>query len=390
MSRALISRSRDLQRLVDEGYEVEIRSGFLLVHAVPYVNARKEVQRGTLISNLALAGDITAYGGDHVAFFIGEQPCNNDGTIITGIQHQMDRQQLAADLTADRSFSNKPTGGYADYFHKVSRYIEIISAPAASLSPEITAKTFKPVEMAEAESVFAYMDTASTRAGIAVIGGKLGGECVGIIGVGGTGSYVLDLVAKTHVQEIHLFDADRFVNHNAFRAPGAVSIDDLRLGLSKVAYFRDVYAKMRRGIFAHDHNVTESNLASLNQLTFAFVCIDKPSAKPAVFEKLEQLGISFVDVGMGIEAVDERLRGVLRVTTSTTTKREHLSRRISVGEIADDDYRTNIQVAELNALNAALAVIKWKKLRGFYLDLELEHESTYSIDCNLLTSDERQ
>ncbi len=55
----------------------------------------------------------------------------------------------------------------------------------------------------------------------------------------------------------------------------------------------------------------------------------------------------------------------------------------------DDDYDRNIQVADLNALNSALAVIKWKKLCGFYLDYEKEHHSTYTIDCNMLTSDDQ-
>ena len=36
----------------------------------------------------------------------------------------------------------------------------------------------------------------------------------------------------------------------------------------------------------------------------------------------------------------------------------------------------------LNALNAALAVIRWKKHRGFYLDLGREDRSTYTIDGN--------
>ena len=48
----------------------------------------------------------------------------------------------------------------------------------------------------------------------------------------------------------------------------------------------------------------------------------------------------------------------------------------------DNDYSRNIQVAELNALNAALAVIKWKKFLGFYIDIEQEHSSYYQIDGN--------
>ncbi len=52
-------------------------------------------------------------------------------------------------------------------------------------------------------------------------------------------------------------------------------------------------------------------------------------------------------------------------------------------------YDTNIQIADLNALNAALAVIKWKKLCGFYLDLDQEHHSTYTLDGNAMDNEER-
>jgi hypothetical protein len=53
-----------------------------------------------------------------------------------------------------------------------------------------------------------------------------------------------------------------------------------------------------------------------------------------------------------------------------------------------NEYSQNIQIADINALNAALAVIKWKKLRGFYTDLGHEHNTTYGIDTNTITNDE--
>ena len=114
--------------------------------------------------------------------------------------------------------------------------------------------------------------------------------------------------------------------------------------------------------------------------------------KRPIIEKLEELGIPFVDVGMGIELVDDQLQGIVRVTTSTAKKREHVrnKKRIGLsGGDADDVYSQNIQIAELNALNAALAVIKWKKLFGFYLDLENEHFSTYTLDGNLIINEDR-
>ena len=76
--------------------------------------------------------------------------------------------------------------------------------------------------------MFCYTDTASSRAEIGVVSAKLKGGAVGIVGLGGTGSYILDLVAKTPMAEIHLFDGDKLLQHNAFRAPGAPSIETLK------------------------------------------------------------------------------------------------------------------------------------------------------------------
>ena len=52
----------------------------------------------------------------------------------------------------------------------------------------------------------------------------------------------------------------------------------------------------------------------------------------------------------------------------------------------NNEYSRNIQIAELNALNAAMAVVRWKKLFGFYVDLENEHHSTYTTDGNMMLS----
>ena len=88
---------------------------------------------------------------------------------------------------------------------------------------------------------------------------------------------------------------------------------------------------------------------------------------------------------MGLELIDGSLGGILRVTASTPEKRDHVHQgRISfTGGGPDDIYSSNIQVADLNALNALMAVIKWKKIRGFYRDLKREHHSTYTTDGNM-------
>ena len=50
----------------------------------------------------------------------------------------------------------------------------------------------------------------------------------------------------------------------------------------------------------------------------------------------------------------------------------------------DAAYTTNIQTCELNALNAVHAVIKWKKLVGFYHDFDKEVSMNYTIDGNII------
>jgi hypothetical protein len=391
MSRQLISRSSDLKKLRDEGYDVEIRSGFLLVKDVPYVNAKKEVKLGILVSELTLAGDVTATPSTHVAMFAGEYPCDKDGSPLEKIRHG-GGQQLADNLTVQYSFSSKPAGGrsYKDYYEKMTAYVAIFLSHAHAIDPNVMAQTFPVIPTEEDESVFKYIDTASSRAGINMANKKLGLAKVAIVGLGGTGSYVLDLVAKTPVKEVHLFDGDVLLSHNAFRSPSAASVEELRSKPKKVAYLKDMYSKMRRGIVNHGYYIDASNVDELQGMDFVFLCIDAGDAKKLIVENLDKFGIPFIDVGMGVELVEDSLRGILRVTTSTAERRHHLRQRVSLASAGDNaDYDRNIQIADLNALNAALAVVKWKKLYGFYLDFEKEHNSTYTIDGNMLLSEDQ-
>ncbi len=395
MSLKPISHSTDLKKLCDEGYNLEIRSGYLLVKDVPYVNSRKEVKRGILVSKLILAGDVTARPDDHVAYFVGDHPCRADGKQIEQIKNSSQERNLAEGVVVQHTFSAKPKPSdfYADYYAKVTTYVAILSGPAQVIDPMITAKTFPVIEPGKEneETVFNYIDTASSRAEIHLVTKKLELGKIAIVGLGGTGSYVLDLVAKTPVKEIHLFDGDTFFQHNAFRSAGAPSIDDLKAKPRKVAYLKSLYSKMHRGIVDHAVYVETGNVEELQKMDFVFLCLDRGVAKKLIIEKLECFGLPFVDVGMGVNVTDDSLGGILRITTSTWNQRDHVRNRISFSDgDGGNEYDRNIQIADLNALNAALAVIKWKKLLGFYRDLKYEHHSTYTIDGNLLTNEDRR
>ncbi len=385
MSLAPFARSADLKLLREEGYLVQIKGNLLVLREVPYLNAKKELKRGALVSTLNLAGDVTQVPDTHVMHWIGEYPCNVDGQPIEALRHQDTPNDLGHGLVARHGFSNKPEGGYRDYHHKMTTYVAVISGPATTLSPGVSARG-NAVPEEEENSVFNYVDTASGRAGIGALTERLAQDTVAIIGLGGTGGYVLDLVAKTPAPEIRLFDKDDFLSHNAFRGPGAPSLDELREVPLKVDYWAAIYSRMRKRVIPHAVAIDASNAHLLDGVTFAFICIDDGPSKRAIIAKLEEIGASFVDVGMGLQLDDGSLGGILRVTTSTPEKREHVhGGRIDFSDDRGQDlYATNIQVADLNALNAIMAVIKWKKLRGFYRDLEREHHSTYTTDGNML------
>jgi hypothetical protein len=393
MSQQLINRSPDLKKLRDEGYDVEIRSSHLLVKDVPYVNARREVKRGILVSTLTLAGDVTTTPDNHVAYFIGDHPCRSDGTEIDQIKNASGRKALAEGLVVDNTFSAKPHDPYPDYYAKMTTYVSILEGQARAIEPAATANTFPVIEAGKdrEDTVFNYVDTASSRAEIDVIAKKLAIPKIAIVGLGGTGAYVLDLVAKTPVKEIHLFDGDAFLQHNAFRSPGAPSIEELRAKPGKAAYLQGIYAKMRGGIVVHPEYVGPENVELLREMQFVFLCLDHGTSKKLIVERLEEFGIPFIDAGMGVYVTDGMLGGVLRVTTSTPEQRDHFRRRVSFSDGDErNEYARNIQTADLNALNAALAVIRWKKRFGFYMDLDREHHCTYTVDGNTLTNEDRR
>lgn len=391
MSQPLINRSPDLKRLRDEGYGVEVRGNYLLVHSVPYVNAQRQVVFGSLVSELTLAGDVTVRPQTHVIYFTGDQPCNKDGTPIQQIIHQNATQQLLPGLMIRHTFSNKPPNGYADYYEKMTRYADILSSAAKAVDQSVDARTFKPIESSGNDSVFRYIDTASSRAGTSMISARVAGRRIAIVGLGGSGSYVLDFVAKTPVQEIHLFDDDLFLQHNTFRSPGAASLEDLRRQIKKVEYFAEVYGRMRTGIVPHAVRLDDTNVQVLREFDFVFVCVDRGSVRKVVLEWLIAHGVSFVDVGMGVEVTpDTKLFAVCRTTAGTPERTMHIPSRVPLTDANGDGvYTRNIQIAELNALNAAFAVIKWKKCAGIYEDVDQEHHSTYSTNFHLLTSEER-
>ena len=368
-------------------------AGTLIVRGIPHVEAAQTVRDGTLVVPLEMSGDRTAEPRIHMAFWSGGTPCDHRGAPLVQVVQSACRLDMGVGFPITHRLCSKPAGReFLDYHELVTTYVALITSHALRVDPGVTARVRREVVTVEdAESPFRYSDTASARIGTGALNRRFPAS-VGIIGLGGTGSYVLDLVAKTPVRTIHLFDDDAFLQHNAFRAPGAASVEELEAKRAKVDHFAATYSRMHTGIVPHRTKLGPENLDLLDAAGFVFICIDDGAAKGPIISRLERTGKSFVDVGLGLEMGPRGLFGTARITTSTPGMRDHVHEkaRIPLGVDAQADvYATNIQVADLNALNAALAVLRWKRLIGFYADGGQEHHATYDVDGNHMNNVDR-
>ena len=397
MSATLTSLNPDLAKLEAAGYRLRIvqgNSNHLIVEGIPAVNRKGEVVTGAIYSPLELdaSGRVRNPVANHQCWWIGDDPpCDATGRVMDELIANPEPEPKGDGITTRVGMSRKlktATGHiqYPDYFEKVTTYVALVWGPAAQINPARTPKIDKPVPavVVAQENVFHYPDMATTRAGLGAATTKLLVERVAIIGLGGTGAYILDLLAKTPVGEIHLFDGDVFEVHNAFRAPGAPAKCDLT-NPRKVDWFGTQYDRMRTGIVRHACHVEAEQLPELRGFSFVFIAIDDPKAKKVIVDFLLTENIPFIDVGMDVSLDrDVYLRGQVRITVATPEVNAHIEQVVSFADGPENNVYQNIQVADLNMLNAAHAVVKWKKLLGFYADDIKEHHSLYVIQSGAL------
>jgi hypothetical protein len=396
MSLKLTGPDSGLQRLCDEGFELDIQQQHLLVHSVPYVAPDRTVKRGTMVSLFIESGGSILppcqNGDTHQVWWTGEYPCFADGRPIEEIRNEDSCQELLKGCTVKHRFSNKPAGwdNFPDHYTKMVHYVTLLESQARVIDSSADARTGRTIKTEEVQSVFQYADTASARAEITTTSARLALRRVAIIGIGGTGSYVLDQIAKTPVGEIHLFDGDTFLQHNAFRSPGAATLEDIEERLPKTDYFQRKYSAMHRGIVSHPHHLDESNVGNLTGFDFAFICVDRGTARALLANYLVTNEIPFIDVGMNLHMAKEsgKLMGTSRYTLATPEQSDHLAQYLPMEDEEEDLlYRQNIQVADMNAMNAQLAVMKWKQYLGFYQDDFSSHNGTFSVNLMSLTRD---
>ena len=364
----LANHNDDIRRLLEKGYALRIDGAHLVVRDIPYLDHQQALQVGTIVAKLEFIDKVRVKQDDHQIYFAGSMPYGLNGQPIPNLGGGPSTIVLnKTDVVVQRSFSNKPEGGFADFFHKIEHYVWVIAGPAIELRGG-NPLTFRVDTEATAGSVFKFHDTLTSRAEIGDLTAVFKDEVIAIVGLGGTGSYVLDFLVKTPVKEVRAFDGDAYHVHNAFRSPGR--LDESDLGKGKAEIYRLRYENFRERLFLHQKYIDRSSAGDFDRVTFAFVCVDKGSARAEIFDLLISLHIPFIDVGMGLNRKQGALSGTLRATYYAKDNATKV-RDMQLAEMVDDPddiYRRNVQIAELNALNASIAVIRYKQLRGFYVD----------------------
>ena len=353
------------------GWTIEVHQNQISVGEVPY--RKKEGEAGicqlsveTHDDGLSMKAPEHASGASHAAKLCG---------VVDGRAYRADGEPVGNVLWTDGAnecvISIKlDCGEYVNAWHALIVYTVGIAGEVGVEEREQIERIFEfEIEGEDARDMRNWRDRAR-------------GQRIGIIGVGGVGLWILDLMSKTEVSEISIWDGDEIEGRNLVRAPGWASQD--AIGKNKAEYYGEHYRRMRKGISVHTEYFQPDDPAdAFGDLDFVFLAIDKTEIRTALCEKLEQTGVPFVDVGMGIERRQGRVRGSCQVFYSGEDSGRWRIGIPTVEGVGEEEYY-ELQLADLGALNAALAVGTWRRHIEQYEEEKKDWLIRYSIESNEL------
>lgn len=364
--RRLANRNRFVNDLEKQGYTVDFVGNHLVIFGLPYLDGKGDLLYGDLASPVDL---IAEYEIDrpqtHQVWFRGEVPYDANGAPLR-ISAVNNPRVITDQLTCLLSFSLKIEGRpYNTFAEKITTYLDFLTAPAKKKFNAVPQRDIQK-RAAEIDSPLQYPDTMSARDGINDLARRLVGVRIGIVGLGGTGSYILDFLAKTHLKLIRIYDDDIVHVHTLFRMPGAVGAK--ALGLKKVDVLYNIYSDFHSAIEPRAEKISTENVALLDELDFVFIAVDDGPSRDLICQHLTKVNVPFVDVGMGLYRSVDGLNGMIRIAGGECSDSLKLlgTEYLPAGNPIDNEYRRQPQISELNALNAALAVVRFKQKMGVF------------------------
>ena len=353
------------------GWTIEVRPNRISVSDVPYRKKDGEAGRcqitvETQADGLSMKAPENSGGAGHAARLSGVEggrAYQATGEPVGNVLWTDEDKECVISILRD-------DGAYVNAWHALTVY-------SSRVAGEVGAE-----EREKIESVFRFEIDGEDARDMKVWRDRARGQEIGIVGLGGVGLWILDLMSKTDVREIRIWDGDKIEGRNLVRAPGWASQE--AIGKNKAEYFGEQYARVRKGISIHGQYWHPDQAEdSFEGLDFVFVAVDETETRAALCEKLEEVRIPFVDVGMGIERRNERVRGSCQVFFSGEDPGRWRIGIPTVEGAGEKDYY-ELQLADLGALNAALAVGMWRRYIGQYEEEEKDWLVRYRIENNAL------
>ena len=372
MSRTPTNHEAQLAEVLQAGFDCCVEDDTLTVGPIPYRLSGGGVAHGSLICHLARIGGDIALPNDHTAAWIGDEvPHHRNGRPMDLLIIDQSRNTWSNGATSICVMSRRGPEPYPNYGQKMVTYARLIAREAVAhwraTSPGVIA--VKDVNH------LVDHETGLSRARVGHLNALLAKENVAVIGAGGTGGHIVDLVSKSNVQQIDIYDPDYVSVHTQLRWPGIVERRNVEEKTNKAEYLAALYARRtNRNIRGHPFSIDKDNLTFLNGKTMVFVTIDNGPARREILTGLADIGVNFIDCGIDLQGNDGPLTASLRIircqAEASAEKRLELATLAPGGAdgVEDDLYAQNIQTGEMNSLNATLAVIAWKQGIGFYRD----------------------
>lgn len=370
---ALASRNPYVRHLHESGYDVDFLASHFVLYGLPYLDKDGGLQHGDLFTPVNLGADhVIAPGGTHQVWWRGGRP-HGPGGVELGIGAADAAITVVEGLTSNLAFSlklldaNHQKREYVSFDEKIQTYLDVIVKPAKAAHPDATPLRGIERRAQEQNSPLKWPDAMSARYGINDVADRLRGRRVAIVGLGGTGACILDFIVRTHLESIVLFDDDVVHVHTLFRIPGFIGREAIER--PKVEVLAQHYAGWHAAIKPVAERITAENIEQLRGLDFVFVAVDDGPSRGFIVEWLSAVGIPFVDCGMGLErSFGGALNGMVRITGADRAVYERTAGTpfLPTENAKENEYRKQAQIIELNALNAALAVVRFKQELGLY------------------------
>ena len=383
----LASHNPFIKDLDELGYQVDFVGGYLVIYGLPYLDQEGGLKHGDWVSQLDLSDAVIDAPKNHQAWWRGGRPHDQSKREMR-LGGGPARVTVAPDFVTDYSFSfklheNGEKRAYRSFEEKAQTYLDAITAPALAAFPDATPLRGIAIKAAAQGSPLRFPDTMSARYNMNDVSSLLRGKKVAIIGLGGTGSYILDFLARTHLELIALFDDDKVHVHTIFRMPGFIP---RAIGGFKVEALARQYGQWHAGLDPVPERITAENIERLSDFDFVFVSVDDGPARLNIVDWLSAKGIPYVDCGMGLVRSSVGLSGFVRITGVDRKAFEGNvnTPRLPVEKAKNDEYRKQAQITELNALDAAMAVIRFKQ--HFKLLDRLDEASWYIFDTAMFAT----